>query len=263
MKKIGMVLDLDGIRQRTARLRANSRTSPNQDAVKYKCPKCKDEEGILTRHEAGYEVWRDCECKAIREVERLFQASEITEEFRQKTFANFDLSQVSSLVRDAYTTAYEYAQEFDSIRKARRNSVALLGRAGSGKTHLLMAVANTLLQRGVGLVYFPWVEGFNSLKTDFAELETKMRRLQTIQVLYIDDAFKGRVAPTDFQREQLFAIVNYRYLHNLPILISAERDFDQLCLIDEAIGSRLREMCKGHTATIVGGMELNYRLREG
>lgn len=263
MKKIGMVLDLDGIRQRAERLRANSRTSQNQDEVKYKCSKCKDEEGILTRNEAGYEVWRDCECKAIRQVERAIQASKITPEFRQKTFANFDLSQVSPFVRDAYAVAHEYAQEFDSIRKARRNSVALLGRPGSGKTHLLMAVANTLLQRGIRLVYFPWVEGFNSLKTDFAELESKIRVLQTVPVLYIDDACKGRVTPTDFQREQLFAIVNYRYLNNLPIMVSAERDFNQICAIDEAMGSRLREMCKGHTATITGGIELNYRLREG
>ncbi|MPU17788.1 ATP-binding protein, partial [Acinetobacter baumannii] len=30
---------------------------------------------------------------------------------------------------------------------------------------------------------------------------------------------------------------------------------------DEAIGSRLREMAKGQTVTLAGGMELNYRLR--
>ncbi|MFD2118157.1 hypothetical protein ACFSTH_11715 [Paenibacillus yanchengensis] len=30
-----------------------------------------------------------------------------------------------------------------------------------------MAVSNNLLDRGVEVVYFPWVEGFNSLKDDF------------------------------------------------------------------------------------------------
>jgi len=218
----------------------------------------------LTRNEAGYEVWRYCECRASRQAERLIQASKITPEFRQKTFATFDLSQVTGIVRDAYTVAYEYAQTFDAVRERRQNSIALVGRPGSGKTHLLMAVANTLLARRTEVLYFPWVEGFNALKTDFAKLENKVRRLQTIPVLYLDDAFKGRGMPTDFQREQLFAIINYRYVHNLPVMVSSERDFDQMCEMDEAIGSRIWEMAKSYTATLVDEKEeLNYRLREG
>lgn len=233
-----------------------------QEEAKYDCPKCKDQTGFLVRNEQGYEVWRDCECEKKRMIERLFKASAITEEFAKKTFGNFDLGPVSEIVREAYTVAYEYVREFSSIRDKRQNSIALLGRPGCGKTHLLMATANNLLSKGIGVIYFPWVEGFNELRDDFNALDERIRRLQSAEVLFIDDMWKGSEKPTQFEIKQAFAIINYRYLNNLPVLISSERSFAEMCGFDEAVGSRIKEMCKGHTVTIKGGIELNYRLRE-
>ncbi len=139
--------------------------------------------------------------------------------------------------------------------------MALLGRPGCGKTHLLMAVSNNLIQKGVEVVYFPWVEGFNELKSDFDRVEERINRLQRAEVLYIDDMFKGRKEPTDFQKEQLFAIINFRYLENKPILVSSEKSIAEMCEFDEAIGSRINEMCRDYKVTIAGGIELNYRLQ--
>src|SRR5690606_10917926 len=149
-----------------------------------------------------------------------------------------------------------------TVRSTRYNSIALIGRSGSGKTHLLMAVSNNLLSKGIGVVYFPWAEGFNELKSDFDLLDERVSRLQNVDVLFIDDMWKGRSKPTDFQLEQCYAIVNHRYLNNLPILVSSEKDFAEMCTYDEAIGSRLKEMSKGNTVTIKGGIELNYRFKE-
>ncbi|MCY9500177.1 ATP-binding protein [Paenibacillus larvae] len=159
--------------------------------------------------------------------------------------------------------ANEYVRDFDKLRSQRSNSIALLGRPGAGKTHLLMAVANTLLARGIGVVYFPYVEGFNELRKDLDQLDERVRRLQQAEVLFIDDLFKGRSEPTEWQKEQLFAIINYRNLQKLPMLISSERNFAQMVDIDEAIGSRLRDMARGMTVTIIGNKDLNYRMREG
>lgn len=233
-----------------------------QEEVKYDCPKCKDETGFLIRDDRGYEAWRDCECAKKRMLERLFKASAITEEFAKKTFGNFDVGSVNEIVREAYSVAYEYVREFSNIRKDRQNSIALLGRPGCGKTHLLMAAANNLLKKGVGVIYFPWVEGFNEIKDDLSALDERIRRLQNAEVLFIDDMWKGSEKPTQFEIKQAFAIINYRYLNNLPVLISSERSFAEMCSFDEAVGSRIKEMCKGHTVTIKGGIELNYRLRE-
>ncbi|MNH86346.1 hypothetical protein D3C73_388010 [compost metagenome] len=139
--------------------------------------------------------------------------------------------------------------------------MCLIGRPGSGKTHLLMATSNNLLSRGIEVLYFPWVEGCADLKADFDKLAEKMHRLQAVEVLFIDDLFKGRQKPTDFQLEQIFAIINYRYLNKLPVLISSEWTIARMCEFDEATGSRINEMCKGHKV-ILDEDGLNYRLRD-
>jgi DNA replication protein DnaC len=238
-------------------------TSTIQDGVvepEYKCTVCKDEEGYLVKDAEGRDVWKICECKSIRRIERLMKSSYITDEFRQKRFGNFIRDGRPQAVADAFEAAREYATEFRQIRNRRENSIALLGRPGCGKTHLLMAIANKLLCSGVGVAYFPWVEGFNDLKSDMDTAAEKVYRLQQAEVLYIDDLFKGRKEVTPYQMEQLFAIINYRYLQHKPMLISSERTISDMCEIDEGIGSRIYEVCRRYKVTLQGGQELNFRL---
>jgi len=210
------------------------------------------------------EYWKWCEhCREKRQIRRLFKSSRITEEFQKLGFDNFITEGRPQPVVDAYYTALKYVSNFDKIRNERKNSIALLGKPGSGKTHLLTAIANRLLKKGVGVLYFPWVEGFNEIKDDLSTLESRIHHMSTVSVLFIDDLFKGRKEPTPFQLEQLFAIINYRYLNHLPILISSEKDIDQICDYDEAIGSRIYEMCKDYTVILKGDKNLNYRLVGG
>lgn len=224
------------------------------------CPKCNGAEGYFYMvNEAEY--WRDCECALQRRSERLIQASQITDSFRQMSFDNFNLDTVPLVVKQAFVTTYKYAKEFGAIRQQRSNGLCLLGRPGAGKTHLLMATANKLLSDGIKVVYFPWVEGCADLKSNFDSLADKIHRLQTVEVLYIDDLFKGRDKPTDFQREQIFGIINYRYLNRLPIMVSSEWTVAQMCVFDEAVGSRINEMCREYKV-VLDEEGLNYRLRD-
>lgn len=227
----------------------------------YRCNKCRDEEVILLRRDDGHEYCVDCECKKERRAERMMKSSKITEEFQKKSFQNFEREGRAKVVLQALQAAANYANNFENFKDARCNSIALLGRPGCGKTHLLMAVSNYLIKKGIGVIYFPWVEGFNEIKDNLDMMESRIRQLQQAEVLYIDDMFKGRKEPTDFQLEQLFAIINYRYLENKPVLISSERTIMQICEIDEAIGSRINEMCRDYRVTLTGGIELNYRLQ--
>lgn len=221
-----------------------------------------DEGGKIVKDDAGNEVWRFCNCAERKRVKRLMEFSQITEEFKKKTFSNFQVKGMNELVSEAFYTARTYVLQFPKIRNTRRNSIMFVGRSGSGKTHLLMAVSNNLLSKGIEVVYFPWVEGFNNIKDDFSKMEERINRLRNCEVLFIDDMFKGRKEPTAFQIEQLFGLINYRYLHNKPILISSEKSIAQICNIDEAIGSRIVEICQDYKVAITGGTELNYRLSQ-
>ena len=222
--------------------------------------------------------WRDtyakqCECVKRRRMQRIIKASQITDEFKKLGFKNFSIEGKPQIIKVAYDCALEYYQEFESVRNKRKNSIALLGQPGSGKTHLLTALANNLMQRkGVPVLYFPYVEGFNDLKDDFDKLEEKLEHMKTVDVLFIDDLFKpvsvetknGRAwkpRATEWQIEQMYAVINYRYLNFKPILISSELTVDEMLDIDEALGSRIYEMCSDFTVVIKGDRKkLNHRL---
>ena len=61
--------------------------------------------------------------------------------------------------------------------------------------------------------------------------------------------------------EQMFAVINYRYMNNLPMLISSEKLIEDLIQIDEALGSRIYEMSKDYVIELIG-KKLNYRMRD-
>lgn len=210
---------------------------------------------------------KPCLCMEKKKIERMFKSSHITEEFQKLGFQNFHTENRPASVLHAKESALAYLKHFEEIRGERQNSIALLGPPGSGKTHLLMAISNNLMRKGIPAMYFPYVEGFNDIKDDLDQLETKIGAMKRVDVLYIDDLYKGRKSPTDFMIEQLFAVVNFRYLNHMPIMVSSERDIDGICQVDMAIGSRIYEMSKRYTVLLgvedtekEAGIELNYRL---
>lgn len=59
----------------------------------------------------------------------------------------------------------------------------------------------------------------------------------------------------------MFEIINYRYLNSKAIIVSSELTQNRLLDFDEAVGSRIIEMCKGRIGEVTG-IENNYRLRK-
>ncbi|MDQ4709378.1 ATP-binding protein [Bacillus subtilis] len=257
-----MAAILKKLQEKSAQFSAGSDGS--EEKAEYECPKCKDQLGYIEDRD-GYEVWVRCKCIERRRIRKLMNSSDITAEFEKLKFKNFTTEGKPAVVKDAYDTAVEYYKDFDSIQGTRSNSIALLGQPGSGKTHLLTAISNKLIKsKNIAVQYFPYVEGFNDLKDDFDKLEEKLNRMKEIEVLFIDDLFKpmnGKPRATDWQVEQTYSVINYRYLNHKPVLISSELDIEKLVEIDEALGTRIYEMCADYCVIIKGDrMQLNHRL---
>ena len=91
----------------------------------------------------------------------------------------------------------------------------------------------------------------NSLKDKFKSLRNRF---------LIDDFLKGKLSESDVNI--MYEIINYRYMNRLPIIISTEKSLDELLDFDEAVGSRIIEMCR-YNIVKFSGRELNYRIYNG
>lgn len=224
------------------------------ESSKYKCNKCNDLTFILKDNTAT-----PCECRSIREAERILKNSGISEEFLKMTFENYDYAR-SNITLEAYTLAKTYVNQFKNTLPSRNNSLLLMGQSGFGKTHLSLAVANKLMNDGVGVVYMSYRDSITYIKQsilDATNYNRELNKYKNAKVLLIDDLFKGNVTPSDINI--MFEIINHRYFNNKPIIVSTEKYTQELLNIDEAIGSRILEMCKNSRLEL-RGKRLNHRI---
>ena len=230
---------------------------PREEPV-YECPKCKDTEWIEVIKD-GYSSMRQCECHVVKMARRLMERSGITQEFRDKNFDNYDTRDNPQLA-NAKNKAMRYCSSFAEIEHTRNNSIMFCGQVGAGKTHLGTSISSNLMSRNIAVIYMAYRNSVTRIKqklTDESGYERELSAYMQARVLYIDDLLKGRITESDVNI--MYEIVNYRYMNNLPLIISTEKSLEELLAFDEAIGSRLIEMCRGNIIQLMG-KELNYRL---
>jgi DNA replication protein DnaC len=232
-------------------------TKPNfSHQEHFNCPICKDTEWIINQETNSA---TPCKCQEAKRYKHILENCGISEAFLKKTFDIYKPKNQAQ--KEAKAKAEEYAKSFQHIRNERNNSIAFLKQVGSGKTHLSIAICNKLMEQGVGVRYMQYREVITHLKQNMIDEEfyqREMNKYKECPVLLIDDLYKGKTTASDINI--VYEIINHRYLKGMPIILSCEYDMDKLLEFDEAIGSRIMEMCKGRV-TEFEGIELNDRLR--
>lgn len=128
-----------------------------------------------------------------------------------------------------------------------RGHLILTGWYGVGKSHLAFGIAGACLARGMA-VYAATVPDMldmlrESMKAE--KLDEFMQDLKTMDVLVLDDL--GVEKESDWAREKLFQIVDYRYRNHRPMVITTNQDV-ALLRAENRLFSRL---CEG--ADVEGG----------
>lgn len=138
----------------------------------------------------------------------------------------------------------------------------LCGQVGGGKSHLTTALGLNFMDKKIKVVYMPYRDIITKIKQNMLDYEyyrKMISKYQTCEVLLIDDLFKGK--PSESDKNIVFEILNHRYSNHLPIIVSTELTVEELLEVNQAIGSRIFQMCKNYIIEIHRSKENNFRLR--
>ena len=205
----------------------------------YDCPICKNKGHILTVGSDGDFRMRDCQCQQLRKSKKLLNESGIANLMERYTFDSF--KELDAEAAEAKSKALDY------IKNGNGKWFYISGRPGSGKTHICTAVCGALLATGKSVRYMVWRDVVRDLKAaaNTDDYRPMMASLTSMDVLYIDDFFKGNVTEADVNIA--FELLNARYNStSKQTIISSERTPRDLLTIDEAVGSRIYERSRGY-----------------
>lgn len=221
------------------------------------CEKCKNKGYIMKLNEDLFETLTECECMKQRiAIENMIESG-LGDTIKRCTFSTYQTSE--KWQEDIKNTALAY------LKDESKAWFYIGGQSGGGKTHICTAISGNLIKKGKSLKYVIWRNLFHELQGlqfNDVKYQAKIKDLQNVDVLYIDDFLKS-LDKTKIGVEMNFAfeIINARYLANKSTIISSELSVSGLSQLDTAIAGRIIEKSRGYTLEILKDMRKNYRLR--
>ncbi len=154
---------------------------------------------------------QECQARWAKRTERLLRDSRLPLE---KDLASFDMGRLPAKVSRQVRTLLE------GSFVDRRENLLLFGKTGTGKTHLLSAIAQELVRSGRKVVSWPCallVQELLVAKRDL-KLSRVLKRMSQCEVLLIDDI--GYVQQSREEMEVLFTLLAQRYERGTVMLTS-------------------------------------------
>jgi DNA replication protein DnaC len=181
---------------------------------------------------------RQKEAQAV-ESSRLYRLSNL-DAFNSMTFETFNAKGRFGLA-DEQTESLKYAlNQATHYAHSLPGWLVFLGGYGCGKTHLAAAVANFAVSMGVATLFLTVPDLLDWLRYTYdnpaASFESRFEEIRNVRLLVLDDL--GTQNATPWAQEKLYQIINHRYVHRFPLVISTNIDLEDL---DGRIRSRLED----------------------
>lgn len=169
--------------------------------------------------------WCDCLCRLTNEM----AAAQLNENapLSKSHFENFDVNRYPDqsdgnnaspfkIMSENLDYCQKYAEEFSG----KGSGILMLGGTGLGKTHLSLAIANKVIQKGFCVIYGSVPELIRKIQNEqFNKAEGDTMTLVTSgDLLILDDL--GAENNTDWCVSTLYEIINTRQNHQLPLIIN-------------------------------------------
>lgn len=193
--------------------------NPAIDTRTTTCPNCGGLGWTTPAVPQGHPHWGEavrCPCQRAEDQRRMFA--------RLQRYTDADPALLQRMTFAAWRSD-RYPDVVSEMRLWSHNPTGwrvLVGRPGSGKSHLLVATAGELVARGRAVVYVlaPRLlshlrEAMNEKRSDRLRLE----QLERVDVLLLDDY--GLENATDWAYEQLHMLLDARYMAERPTVIAS------------------------------------------
>lgn len=225
-------------------------------SVQYTCPVCKD---------TGFVKNRMCKChiELLKDIERS-NLSKIAP-VEDCTFDTFDVNYYPDETMDNGISPRNKAEKIkNSCRKYAVNfttsspNIMFMGGTGLGKTHLSLAIANVVINRGYSVVYGTTQNILGDLQNEnFGRDENiryNERAVLNCDLLILDDL--GTEFKSSYTVACLYNIINSRISSKLPTIISTNIGFDEL---EEKYDQRIVSRVAGeYTKFMLVGNDIRY-----
>ncbi|MCI8554109.1 MAG: ATP-binding protein [Clostridiales bacterium] len=217
-------------------------SAPNFEP-RYTCPLCED---------TGYLHGRRCDCLTTLLREEACRQLSLASPLRLTSFGSLRLDyypntfdpRVGAVPQEKMEAIFRYchcyAEDFQSGAADGSGSLLLTGPTGTGKTHVSLAIAHRVVERGFGAIYGPVQSLLHRMEREhFGRAEGNTEELLTSCDLLILDDF-GTEFLSPFYLSSLYTLINTRMLEARPTLISTNlgRE-DMLERYGEQITSRI------------------------
>ena len=231
------------------------------------CDICKNK-GFVSIIEDSYIIQKRCECWNKRLVVNRLKNCGITKElFEKYSFKSFETTDEWQMKLKNIVLDYNSA-----IKNGAKHWLCISGQSGCGKSHLCTATFKKFLLSNIDCEYLLWNDEFPkilALEKSTAEdnqikYAQKIKRLQSVEVLYIDDFLK--LTDNKYTNDSLslaYKILNNRYINNKITILSSEFSKTQIEQLDVAIWGRINEMtsCGKYWISIKNDPSRNYRAK--
>ena len=197
----------------------------------YRCKKCND---------TGYESGKLCECVKAIAKEKYYKDLCQQMPLERSTFGNFDLSLYPDDCLNNMTEIFNFCKDYADGFNPTSKSLLFFGRTGLGKTHLSLAIANGVIDKGYSVIYGSSQNFLKQIEDEAFGRKNgdTLNALLDCDLLILDDF--GTEFLSSFISSAIYNILNTRALKSMPTVISTNLSLGEInSVYGERIFSRI------------------------